>query len=108
MSGLSNGGFEELTMMLVEMLVGATSQVALVMLHFFSTVVRYSTPAHLSVRSPTLAAFATMHISRGGSTGGLAVRRVRTPDGILVTPLCALVQEKVRSRHATSNFGRPR
>ena len=55
-------------------------------------------------RSPTLAASANMRISRGDSASGLAIRRALTR----LRALCALVPQKVRSRHATSNFGRPR
>src|SRR5260221_7671782 len=45
-----------------------------------------------------------MCISRGDSASGLAIRRALTRE----RALCALVPQKVRSRHATSNFGRPR
>jgi len=57
-----------------------------------------------------LAAFAIMCISREDSAADLVIPRVRTPD-IVTLPtieLRAPVLAKVRRRHATSNFGRPR
>jgi hypothetical protein len=45
-----------------------------------------------------------MRISRGDSASGLAIRQALTRE----KALCALVPQKVRSRHATSSFGRPR
>jgi hypothetical protein len=45
-----------------------------------------------------------MRISHGDSASGLAIRQALTP----VSALCALVPQKVRFQHATSNFGRLR
>jgi hypothetical protein len=50
----------------------------------------------------------SMRISHRGSPSGTAFRRLRTPRKTTVTVLCVPGPEKVRARHATSNFGGPR
>jgi DNA-binding response OmpR family regulator len=81
----------------------------LITLHIsFNVVVRCSAWANLSIRMRWLAPFATMRISHGSSISRSTIRRVLAQDGTAVVTLCALVPEKVRPRHATSHFGRPR
>ena len=48
----------------------------------------------------------SMRISHRDSTSGTAFRRLRTPRKTTVTVLCAPGSEKVRARHAASNFRR--
>ena len=59
-----------------------------------------SRPADISLPS--------MRISHRGSTSGTAFRRLRTLHKTTETVLCTPGPEKVRARHAASNFGRPR
>jgi hypothetical protein len=63
--------------------VNPSIRIGVIMLHIFSIIVRCPARANLSMR-------------------------LRALDGTAVTTLCALVPEKVRPRHATSHFGRPR
>jgi hypothetical protein len=83
-------------------------RIGLMTLHISFNVVRCSAWANLSMRMRWLAPFATMRISHGSSTSRSTIRRVLAQDGTAVVTLCALVPEKVRPRHATSHFGRPR
>jgi hypothetical protein len=48
----------------------------------------------------------SMRISHPDSTSGTAFRRLRTPRKTKVTVLCVPAPEKVRARHAASNFRR--
>jgi hypothetical protein len=64
--------------------------------------------AFVDAARPVDISLPSMRISHRDSTSGTAFRRVRTPHKTTVTVLCAPGPEKVRARHATSNFGGPR
>lgn len=63
--------------------------------------------AFVDTARPVDISLPSMRISHRGSTSGTAFRRLRTPRKTTVTVLCAAGSEKVRARHATSNFGGP-